>query len=321
MLAVFVPHRSAIPEAPSLAFRDHVIFDNVGLISPAFDAAKSGLLLQSEPLAQFLVYIAARPPQGDFENYTLETASAWKIGSEHGDNGIVLFIFPDARKARLEVGYGLEGTLPDGLVRDLLDDALVAQFGRGAYEAGIDDLITRIIATLGDDASLRRAEVAADSPGGMIRSAVMRVLRLARLAWRMFVDADLNGRFAVEMFVSVFMFIVGTALFCLYRLLAALILLPQRWRASPARKIRLALRERSAARDDGREIEYPPPLIDVLSDIHLFDVAAGSVGFGMCFVLVLALLVQVEDFLPRKGHFGGAGVTVVWPMPPATGPR
>lgn len=321
MLAVFVPHRSAIPEAPSLTFRDHVIFDNVGLISPAFDSAKSGLLLQSEPLVQFLVYIAARPPQGDFANYTLETASAWKIGSEHDDNGVVLFIFADERRARLEVGYGLEGALPDGLVRDLLDDTLVAQFGRGAYEAGIDELISKILETVGGDAALRRAEVEPDSPGGMIRSAVARVPRFARLAWRMFVDADLNGRFAVEMFVFVFMFIVGTALFCLYKLLAALVLLPRRWQTSPARRLRLAIRERSAARNDGRDIEYPPPLIDVLSDIRLFDAAAGSVGFVMCFVLVLALLVQVEDFLPRKGHFGGAGVTVVWPMPPGAGPR
>jgi hypothetical protein len=149
----------------------------------------------------------------------------------------------------------------------------------------------------------------------------MRVPRLARLAWRIFVDADLNGRFAVEMFVSVFMFILGTALFCLYKLLAALVLLPQRWRASPPRRIRLAARERSAARDDGREIEYPPPLIDVLGDIHLFDVVAGGVGFVMCFVFVLAFMMQVEDFLPRKGPFGGAGVTVVWPMAPVAAPR
>jgi uncharacterized protein len=169
MLAALVPHRSDIPEAPSLAFRDHVIFDNVGLISPAFDSEKSGLLLQSEPLVQFLVYIAERPPQGDFENYTLETASAWKIGSEHADNGVVLFVFPDERRARLEIGYGLEGALPDGLVRDLLDGTLVVQFARGAYEAGIDELISKMLETVGGDAALRRAEAESDSPGGMIR--------------------------------------------------------------------------------------------------------------------------------------------------------
>src|SRR5450631_3912724 len=100
----------------------------------------------------------------------------------------------------------------------------------------------------------------------------MRVPRLARLASRIFVDADLNGRFAVEMFVFVFMLVAGAALLCLYNFLAGIILLPRRWRDSSAKRIRLAVRERNVARNDGREIEYPPPLVDVLSDIHLFDI-------------------------------------------------
>src|SRR5450631_676705 len=114
----------------------------------------------------------------------------------------------------------------------------------------------------------------------------MRVPRLARLASRIFVDADLNGRFAVEMFVFVFMLVAGAALLCLYNFLAGIILLPRRWRDSPAKRIRLAVRERNVARNDGREIEYPPPLVDVLSDIHLFDILMGSAGFALSFVFL-----------------------------------
>jgi uncharacterized protein len=321
MLAVLVPHRSGVPTAPSLAFRDHVIFDNVGLLSPAFDSAKSGQLLQSESFVQFLVYIAARRPQGDFENYTLETASAWNVGAEHADNGVVLFIFPDNRIARLEVGYGLEGALPDGLMRDILDQTLVAQFARGAYEAGVDELMSRILTTLGEDAAVRSAEVASASRVGMVRSAFMRVPRLARLAWRMFVDAELNGRLAVEMFVFVFMSVVGSTLFFLYKVIAAVVLLPRRWRDSPAKRTRREVRERNAAQEDGRRIEYPPPLVDVLGDIRLFDIVMGSAGFALSFVFLVAFMIQVEDFIPRKGHFGGAGVTVLWAIPPGSAPR
>jgi uncharacterized membrane protein YgcG len=211
--------------------------------------------------------------------------------------------------------------LPDGLVRDLLDDTLVVQFGHGAYEAGIDALISRVMATLDDDSALRRANESTGSWIATIRSALIRSPRLAWRAWRIFVDSDLNGRFAIELFVLVAVYVVGFGLFFAYKVLAALILLPRHWRESPARLAQRVARERNAVLYDGREIERPPSIVDLLGDLRLKDIALGSWGFAFCLAVVVGILLQVQNILPRKGHFGGAGVTVIWPMPPGTGPR
>jgi uncharacterized protein len=98
-----------------------------------------------ETSTQIVVAIFKKLPSPSLEDFTIRTAEAWKAGNKEYDNGAVLFIFVEDHKLRIEVGYGLEGALPDALCRRILDDEVVPRFRAGdvpgGLEAGIDAIL------------------------------------------------------------------------------------------------------------------------------------------------------------------------------------
>lgn len=80
------------------------------------------------------------------ELYTYEVASRNKIGTAKNNNGVLFFVAKDDRKMRIEVGYGLEGALPDALASSILRNEVRPHFKRGDYfegiKAGIDAIIS-----------------------------------------------------------------------------------------------------------------------------------------------------------------------------------
>src|SRR5687768_1038256 len=58
------------------------------------------------------------------EDYTLRVAEHWKLGQANNDNGVLLFIAINDRKARIEVGEGLEGVLPDAICSQIIRNEL-----------------------------------------------------------------------------------------------------------------------------------------------------------------------------------------------------
>lgn len=88
---------------------------------------------------QVLVVVADRIPEGytSLEEYTNRTAEAWRVGDKGRDNGAVLFVFVADRKMRIEVGYGLEGALPDALAARIIGDEITPRFRDGRYGEGL----------------------------------------------------------------------------------------------------------------------------------------------------------------------------------------
>jgi uncharacterized protein len=85
------------------------------------------------------------------EEYANETAVKNKIGSKKNDNGILFLIVKDDKKIRIEVGYGLEGALPDALANSIIRNVVVPDFKRNDYYSGISNGINAIIlATKGE---------------------------------------------------------------------------------------------------------------------------------------------------------------------------
>lgn len=83
---------------------------------------------------------------GSLEDYTYQTAAKNKIGSSKNNNGILFFVAKDDRKMRIEVGYGLEGALPDALSSSILRNEVRPYFKQGEYYNGIAAGINAIIA-------------------------------------------------------------------------------------------------------------------------------------------------------------------------------
>jgi uncharacterized protein len=73
----------------------------------------------------------------DIEGYASDLFQKWGLGKKGKDNGVLLLIAPNDRRGRLEVGYGLEGLIPDGLAGRILDEAVIPFFRQGNMAGGV----------------------------------------------------------------------------------------------------------------------------------------------------------------------------------------
>jgi len=73
----------------------------------------------------------------DIEGFSIRVAENWKIGKKGFDNGVILLVAVKDRKLRLEVGYGLEGVLPDAIATRITSDYIVPRFRAQDYAGGI----------------------------------------------------------------------------------------------------------------------------------------------------------------------------------------
>jgi uncharacterized protein len=85
--------------------------------------------------------------EGDsLEDYSIRLAEKWKIGQTGRNNGVILLVVKNDRKMRIEVGYGLEGALPDALAGTIIRNEIAPLFKEGRFYQGIDAGVNSIIA-------------------------------------------------------------------------------------------------------------------------------------------------------------------------------
>lgn len=89
------------------------------------------------------------------EEYSLELARHWGIGQKGKDNGVVLVVAPNDKQVRIEVGYGLEGTLTDALSSNIINYYIIPEFKKGDIQNGIKIGAQKIIALLDGDESVK----------------------------------------------------------------------------------------------------------------------------------------------------------------------
>jgi uncharacterized protein len=82
------------------------------------------------------------------EEYAVKVFDDWKLGQKGKDNGILVLVVPNDRRMRIEVGYGLEGTLPDSMAGSIIRNAMAPRFKNQDYNGGIEAGITNIINVL-----------------------------------------------------------------------------------------------------------------------------------------------------------------------------
>jgi len=78
------------------------------------------------------------------EEYANRLFKEWGVGQEKADNGVLILVAPNEREMRIEVGYGLEGVLPDGLAGEIRDEQFLPRFRDDDYAGGITDGVNRI---------------------------------------------------------------------------------------------------------------------------------------------------------------------------------
>ncbi|MHC1718582.1 MAG: YgcG family protein [Acidaminococcaceae bacterium] len=93
--------------------------------------------LENKTKAQIVVVTVPSLDGQPIEDYSLELLRAWGIGDKEKNNGVLLLVALKDRQSRIEVGYGLEGALPDGLTGRIQDQAMIPYFSSGNYDKGI----------------------------------------------------------------------------------------------------------------------------------------------------------------------------------------
>ena len=80
------------------------------------------------------------------EDYTVRVAQTWGVGQKDRKNGIVFFVFIQDHKMYIQVGYGLEGALPDALAKQIIEEEIKPHFKREDYEGGFKRGVEVLIA-------------------------------------------------------------------------------------------------------------------------------------------------------------------------------
>jgi uncharacterized protein len=83
------------------------------------------------------------------EEYALKVARTWRLGTKGRDDGVLLLVVRDDHRIRIEVGYGLEGKLPDALCGRIIRDRMVPRFRAGDFAGGTAAAVDALIADLG----------------------------------------------------------------------------------------------------------------------------------------------------------------------------
>jgi uncharacterized protein len=124
-----------LPEMPS-----HYVVDLAGIIDDGVEQRLNGYLqeLEQKTTAQVVVLTINSLEGESLEEFSITTAhDRWKLGQKGKDNGVLITVAHTDRKYRFEIGYGLEGTLPDSLVGTIGRKYLIPYFQKGDYSTGL----------------------------------------------------------------------------------------------------------------------------------------------------------------------------------------
>ena len=114
--------------------------------------------------AQIAVLLLATTQPETIEQFGIRLAEAWKIGHKGVDNGVIVIVAKNDRKMRIEVGYGLEGAIPDAIARRIIAERMAPAFKQGDFFGGLSAAIDALDAAIGGPASGTAPVTGAMSP-------------------------------------------------------------------------------------------------------------------------------------------------------------
>lgn len=119
------------------------LVDEIGFFSAGDRAQIEAELVQFKQKnnVQLSVLVPASLQETDIESYSMEVAEKWKLGKKGEDRGLILILAPKERQMRLEVGYGLEGDIPDAISKRMLAEILKPALRAGRAKDGVIALI------------------------------------------------------------------------------------------------------------------------------------------------------------------------------------
>jgi uncharacterized protein len=123
------------------------VVDQTGTLSSGDIASLTQTLksLEARKGSQVAVLIVPTTEPETIEQYSIRVAEAWKIGRKKIDDGALLVVAKNDRHLRIEVGYGLEGSLTDATTKRIIDEDITPKFKTGDFAGGITAGVNRMI--------------------------------------------------------------------------------------------------------------------------------------------------------------------------------
>src|SRR5215831_3430913 len=153
------------------------VVDDAGILDAVTRAALTQKLaaLETKTTDQLVVATVKSLQGTSVEDYGNRLFRNWKLGQSGKNNGVLLLVAPNEHKARVEVGYGLEGTLPDAVAKLILENNVLPRFRAGDFAGGIARGVDDVIQVLTGDAEewKRRAAQRPDSTSAPINGLVV----------------------------------------------------------------------------------------------------------------------------------------------------
>jgi uncharacterized protein len=136
----------AIADVPVPALQARVT-DLTGTLSPAQQSRLEQVLMEFEARkgSQIAVLIIPTTQPEAIEQYAMRVAETWKLGRKGVDDGVLLLVAKEDRALRIEVGYGLEGVIPDAVAKRVISEIIIPYFKQNDYFGGIEAGVSRLI--------------------------------------------------------------------------------------------------------------------------------------------------------------------------------
>ncbi len=145
LLALFVA--TALHAATVLPKPDKLVTDKAGILSGDDIEMLTEKLerLHERGLAQTLIYITPSLPKGEtMEAVTLASANAWGVGDKKRNDGIVIFVFMNDRKIRIELGLGVARRITNATAAKIIEEKIVPAFKKKAFAQGLSETVKEI---------------------------------------------------------------------------------------------------------------------------------------------------------------------------------
>src|SRR5450631_4502416 len=138
---------AASPEIPYLTGR---VVDNAEILKPETRERLTAKLKAHEQATGNQIAVLTIPTINGqaVEEYSTKVFDNWKLGKKDVSNGVLVVVVPNDHKMRIEVGYGLEGTLTDVAASRIIRNVMTPRFKANVYDQGIELGVAAIVAQL-----------------------------------------------------------------------------------------------------------------------------------------------------------------------------
>lgn len=171
-----------MPPPPRQYFNDYA-----GVVSAATEQRLNGTLENFEKESSDQILVAIFPKMesdSSIEDYTVRVARSWGVGQKEKNNGAILFVFMQEHSMFIQVGYGLEGVLPDAICKRIIEDEIIPRFRNGDVDGGVSAGVQAMLAAAKGEYHGTGQTVAernrrhSENVGGIVRFVVFAIIFL-----------------------------------------------------------------------------------------------------------------------------------------------